>query len=74
MPNGTYVRIKKFSDTLPLNDEVLNNEDIDDDDTVEEGDDDDAGEDQRINSAVNIFLYWYKMAYCRMCNFCGKGK
>ena len=36
----------------------LGNEDIDDsDDTAEEGDDDDAGEDQRINSAVNILPY-----------------
>ena len=51
-----------------LNDEVLNNEDINDD--AEEGDDDDAGEDQPINSAVNILLYKYKVAYYRMVNFC----
>ena len=43
----------------------LGNEDIDDDDT---------GEDQRINSAVNIHLSWYKVAYYKMFNFCGKGR
>ena len=40
----------------------LGNEDIDDDDTAEEGDDDDAGEDQPLNSAENILLYWSKVA------------